>query len=251
MQLQAAAGQVVSFSLFSYAQPQRIWALSQMAAGGRSLQSAPGLRFAKLMGSGRGPGFSLLPDLSRFALMAVWETADAAQDGLQHPWITEMCQRADEALHLHLQPLQAKGRWDAQEPFEGIGYDYDSGPLAVLTRGSVRLAALPAFVAHARKASQALEKAPGLLFSIGVGELPLIKQVTFSVWESLEAMRHYAYKGSNHRQAIQAARKHNHFTEDLFARMALVKAVGSHRGITLQGMTTSLIPLQQQYRQAS
>jgi hypothetical protein len=48
--------------------------LAQMGTLSPKLKPAPGLRFHKMLGSGRGPAFSLLPDLNRYGLLFTWKT---------------------------------------------------------------------------------------------------------------------------------------------------------------------------------
>lgn len=67
---------------------------------------------------------------------------------------------------------------------------------------------------------------PGLIFSVGIGELPLIQQATFSIWENIEAMTDYAYKSPQHKKVIQMTQKINWYKEELFARFLITKIEG-------------------------
>jgi hypothetical protein len=100
------------------------------------------------------------------------------------------------------------------------------GMLGVLTRATIRPRHLRAFWRDVPAASRALEKAPGLVASIGVGELPLIRQATFSLWRDTEAMKRYAYGTAEHREVIERTRREGWYSEELFARFAVVDVVG-------------------------
>ena len=66
-----------------------------------------------------------------------------------------------------------------------------------------------------RSAQSDLDQADGCALAMGLGEAPLLRQCTFSVWRDGAAMRAYAHHDS-HLQAIQAAYKHQFFSESLF-----------------------------------
>ena len=67
-----------------------------------------------------------------------------------------------------------------------------------------------------------LHNAPGLLFSIGIGEAPIGLQGTFSVWQSGSALRDFAYKNAPHRAAIDDTKRFDWYSEELFARFELI-----------------------------
>ena len=66
---------------------------------------------------------------------------------------------------------------------------------------------------------------PDLEFAIGVGELPFIQQATLSVWKNKAAMQHYAYTDATHKNVIRLTRKHQWYSEELFARFSLTAQV--------------------------
>jgi heme-degrading monooxygenase HmoA len=52
-------------------------------------------------------------------------------------------------------------------------------------------------------------------------------QGTFSVWESGEAVRNFAYKGEAHKAAIAATHREEWYAEEMFSRFAVTKELGS------------------------
>ena len=71
---------LTTFTIFHYPRGAWLWALRQMGAARRELAATPGLGFHHLLGSGAGLGFSRVPDLSRYALLATWSSEQAADD---------------------------------------------------------------------------------------------------------------------------------------------------------------------------
>ena len=65
---------------------------------------------------------------------------------------------------------------------------------------------------------------------MGLGEAPLVRQCTFSIWKDTESMLNYAKRGA-HQQAIQAAYKNEFFSESMFARMRVLVSSGVWAGV--------------------
>jgi heme-degrading monooxygenase HmoA len=104
-----------------------------------------------------------------------------------------------------------------------------AGSIAALTRGSLRPAVAARFWRHAPPSQQALERAPGNLLAVGLGKAPLIRQATFSLWDSLQSMNAYARQGA-HQAAIEAARAQKFFSESMFVRFVPLAIRGTWKG---------------------
>jgi hypothetical protein len=187
--------------------------------------------FSRHMGSGAGRGFSLWPDWSTYAYFAVWESPDDADDHLSGenfslPWAAY----AQEKLCVRLRCVQVHGEWDGDQPLRAISPE-GSGRIAVLTRARVRFSRLHRFWAHVGQAARAIGEAPGCIFTKGIGEWPLAMQATFSIWESAEAMKEFAYADSGHKEIVQKTRRENWYSEDMFARFEIESLSGSYRDL--------------------
>lgn len=210
------------------------WGLAQMGTSPRQLQRVPGLRFFKLLGSGANNGFGLWPNLRRYGFMAVWEDAAAAEVFFaQHKLWAEYERRSTEIWTLQLAPLKSHGLWDGKTPFDYAPtlLPAADAPIAVLTRASIRLRKTPRFWQFVEPTSAALAQAVGVRAAIGLGELPVIRQATFSVWESAQAMQQYAYRDARHREVIQLTRSENWYAEELFARFQVLGSSGTLDGV--------------------
>jgi spheroidene monooxygenase len=67
-----------------------------------------------------------------------------------------------------------------------------------------------------------------LLFKIGMAEIPWVNQITFTIWDDMEAMKAFAYReGGPHAGAIEAARRNGWFAEEMYARFRVVGVDGA------------------------
>lgn len=224
---------LTTLTVFTLRPGQRRWGLAQMGTSPPGLRRVPGLRFFKLLGSGAANGFGLWPNLDRYALMAVWDKAGAADAFFaQHPLWAEYARRSAETWALRLAPLKAQGLWDGQTPFDCMSGPAGppDAPVAVLTRASIRWAKTRRFWQFVEPTSAALAGAVGVRAALGLGELPVVRQATFSVWESAQAMQDYAYRDARHREVIQLTRRENWYAEELFARFRVLRSTGTLNG---------------------
>jgi spheroidene monooxygenase len=106
-----------------------------------------------------------------------------------------------------------------------------------------------AFWRYAPAAQADLGQAPGCLLAMGLGEAPLVRQCTFSLWQDTAAMLDYAHKGA-HQVASAAAYKHQFFSESLFVRMQVLQMAGVWQGrsfdapiLTVQSKAPAEAPL--------
>ncbi|WP_254716771.1 spheroidene monooxygenase [Actinomadura sp. WMMB 499] len=212
-----------------------------MALDRPRLRAAPGLSFWRLLGTGRGRSMSLGADLRRWALFAVWDR-EADLDGFleRSPVADRWRRETAEAWHVRLRPLSSRGRWGGRDPFGALAPrrapdepdapDGPDGPVAVLTRASIRPHRLAAFYRSVPRVDRALRDQDGCLASIGVGEWPLARQATFSLWRDGAAIGRFAYRDAAHRDVIGRVRAHDWYSEELFARFVPYGSRGSWDG---------------------
>ena len=223
-----------TLTVFTLRPGHRRWGLAQMGTSPPILRRVPGLQFFKLLGSGASNGFGLWPNLDRYGLMAVWENVDAAAAFFErHSLWTGYEQRSAELWTVQLAPLKSQGLWDGKMPFDYVPDNMpgDEAPVAVLTRASISWLKTRRFWQFVEPTSAALAQAAGVRAAIGLGELPVVRQATFSVWESAQAMQQYAYRDARHREVIILTRREKWYSEEMFARFRVLSSTG-----TLDGM---------------
>lgn len=206
------------------------YALLRMGLDPFDLGKTEGAVSWKLCGTGTGFGFSARPYWSRYALFAAWESREAWEKFLHHSKVTARFRKyAREVWWVALTPIQSRGSWNGKALFK-VGTTYPSGPVAVLTRATIRWSRLMNFWGEVESVSAALGKAKGLISSVGFGEIPWKRQATFSVWESVQAFEAFAYGDENHRRVIQRTRDEGWYEEEMFARFHPIESGGSWNG---------------------
>lgn len=219
---------LTSLTLMRFSGAARAWMLAQMAFARPILRHVPGLRFWKLLGMG--DGFSLRPDLGGYGLLAVWaspEYADAFFDGA--PLMHRFRSHADEVWTVRMVAIQSRGAWSGVNPFSSVAAS-GRGPLCVLTRATIRWRRLAAFWSHVPDTNRSLIGVPGLVLSVGIGEAPVVRQATFSLWRTEADMQAFAYRTPVHTEVVRRTRDESWYAEDLFARFRPLSAEGTWRG---------------------
>jgi spheroidene monooxygenase len=205
------------------------WGWLHLALGPRRLKGLPGLSFCKVLGSGYEGGFGLRPSASRQGLFCVFDDRPFADDFLDASAEMAACRRhARELCSVILLPYSSKGSWSGAV-IPAAAAPPLSGPVAALTRASIRPASARSFWRHAPAAQRALEAAQGCRLAVGLGEAPVLRQATFSIWSSVADMNDYARQGP-HLEAIRAAQRGGHFSESMFVRFVPVGLSGQWKG---------------------
>ena len=203
-------------------------ALLRMAADRPVLRRTPGLRFAKLLGTGSGRTFTLRDaDPRTWALLAVWDD-EAAVGGW--PVVGRWRRLADEEWVVRLRPLSSRGRWSGQEPFGRPTPQRWDGAVAAVTRARLTARKAARFWRAVPPVSADLHASPGLRLALGIGEAPVGLQGTVSVWDSAAALGAFAYGRPAHTEAIRRTAEEGWYAEELFARFAVLSAAGTVNG---------------------
>ncbi|MBV0914132.1 spheroidene monooxygenase [Anianabacter salinae] len=218
--------QIATLSLYRFSRfATRAWVLGQMGAARLSLRGQAGLGTFKLCGTGTGEGFTPVPNFSVWGILATWDSTEAATRATKTAApFSRWAAQSTECWTVILSALSARGRWAGTEPFSP-GDDPGGGPLAVLTRATLRPSAIPRFWGAEPPISGAIGSNPDVLFKIGVGEVPWVQQATFSIWPDAASMTRFAHADGPHARAIRQVRDGGWFREELYARF---RVVGTH-----------------------
>lgn len=223
--------QTAALSLFRFdTWAARAWVLAQMALARPGLARIRGLEFVRLCGSGTGEGFTPRPNTAVWAILSVWSDGARAREGVaQERVFARWRARAAQSATLFLEPVSARGQWGGTAPFRPGPTAPHAGPVAALTRATVRPAHLVRFWARVPDISARIGADRNVLFKIGIGEVPFLHQVTFSVWPDAARMAEFARTG-HHAAAIAAVRAGNWFSEELYARFHVTGSAGAWEG---------------------
>ena len=222
------AGQVAVLLLADVARPSRLWGWSRFVLGSLALRGVPGLRFSRQLGSGHEGGFGMRPSGSRQGLFLLFDDEAAADAFVQSPRADAYRRRALEFCTVKLRPYACRGSWGGTSLLPSAAAP-TAGPVAALKRASIRPTKALRFWAHAPVSQTQLEAADGCRLAVGLGEAPLLRQATFSLWDSVDAMNDYARRGA-HQAAIAASRSGEFFSESMFVRFVPLAVQGTWKG---------------------
>ena len=188
------------------------------------LRRSKNVGFFKSLGTGKGETFTP-SDANALRWGLIVEVQDI--DSFDQSFVVKQWRKnsASEFRAL-LEPISSHGQWAKQEPFIATAKDWN-GPVAAITRARIKWHQNFRFWSSVPPITMSLKSAPGLISAIGIGEAPIGLQGTFSLWESAEAIKNFAYKGAAHQKAIADTSAFNWYSEELFARFAVREIRGS------------------------
>ena len=189
------------------------------------LKRNKGIGFIKLLGTGRGETFTPKDaDLLRWGLLITVKDENIAV--LDNSKVIKNWRKiAKSEYRVVLDPISAHGKWSGKEPFSIKAKDW-SGKVVAVTRARIVWRKNFIFWSAVPPVTKSLYASEGLIAAIGIGEAPIGLQGTFSIWENGAALRQFAYKDSAHTAAIKATSVNNWYSEELFARFAVIQERG-------------------------
>jgi hypothetical protein len=201
------------------------------------------ISFHKLLGCGKNGSFSIAPDWRQWALLVCLKNDINIEDrnannlrSLSSKLIGSFIMdwwnffKVDKKMFF-LHPIEGHGKWDGKDAFGSLPRKTSyEGEIGVLTRASIRGSKAVDFWKHVEAVATEMKNAPGFRYSIGIGEVPWIKQATFSIWQSKENMMQFSYNMPHHKEVIQKTRKDDWYSEDMFVRFKILATIeGRHK----------------------
>ena len=224
--------QITTITFFRYVSfRNKAWGFGMMQFANNDLRKVDGLSFYRLMGSGKGRGFNPLPDWSVYCLIQVWESEEVAEVFFNSSdLIKRYNERTEELFTLYMKNISAGGTWVGKNPFEKAADLDPNVPIAIITRATIKWNWLFKFWKYVPTSEEGLDGNEGLIYTKGVGEVPIIQMATFSLWKDFEAVKQFAYKSKQHQEAIKKTRKYEWYSEELFSRFQPYKSTGTWEG---------------------
>jgi len=165
-----------------------------------------GMSFYKLMGTGKNGTFDIKPDLNQWAYLWVWNSESDYQNFLETSYISKYLKKfTEEIFTVYLSPKQSHGLWDGKQPFAiGNQTPFDNEePIVVLTRATIKINKAKDFWENVPEIAQNFSTNEGFIYSIGIGEVPFLKQATISIWKNESSMKAFAYQKKQHAEVIK------------------------------------------------
>lgn len=189
------------------------------------------ISFYKLMGCGKNGTFDIRPDLQQWAIMVFYKQSGPTPS--IEIWTNQLLGSfvslwwrlfRVQNRYFHLEPTAGHGTWDGKNFVQGsANQEAHAGKIGVLTRATIRISRLVSFWKAVPAAADKFEENPGFIYSVGIGEIPFIKQATFSIWENEEQMKAFAYKRTSHKDVIRRTREERWYTEEMFLRFKILE----------------------------
>jgi hypothetical protein len=219
-------GSVAVVVLIDISQRSRLWGFWHFLFCRFALKREAGITFVKVLGSGENAGFGLRPSPSHQGLFCAFVDDAAAENFIAHSSVLSAYrEHAREFFCVKLKAFSSRGSWARESPLSIASSPPLDSRVAALTRASIRPSVAAKFWRRAPPAELSLHNAKGCLLAVGLGEAPLLRQATFTIWESVAAMDAYARTGA-HLEAIRAAHAGDFFSESMFARFVPYDARG-------------------------
>lgn len=226
--------QTAVLGLIDIASHARGWGFSRYILGKRPFRNTPGLQFCKVLGSGYNGGFSTKPSLTKQGFFCVFDSAHNAALFEESSSLLKAYQdHAHEFFLASVQAYSSRGSWSGFSMSCADPNPPINGPIASLTRASIRPSKAKQFWQKAKPAEDAITTASGKILTAGVGEAPYFRQATFTIWNNAQSLDHYAQQGA-HLSAIKAAYGQAYFSESMFTRFRVIKAQGIWQGKHVQ-----------------
>jgi len=206
--------------------PRAIW---HMASDRIALKRNPAISFFKLIGTGTGQTFT-----PRDADPTLWglilSIQESELEGFDESDLVKSWRSfaLTESRYIAT-PISVHGSWSKSQPFvvdTELAKSWEGKVLAI-TRARIRWRKNLQFWRAVPPVIESLRGCAGVESAIGIGEAPIGLQGTLSVWSSSAAVREFAYKGAAHSAAIAQTQSQKWYSEELFARFALLEVRGS------------------------
>ena len=196
-----------------------------MAINKIQLKRLPGISFVKMLGTGKGESFTPKDaDPTRWGILVT--VSENQISNLDKSFVIRSWQKiCKKEYRVILKPISSHGFWSRKQPFSVENFDW-SAKIAAVTRARIVWRKNLIFWRAVPPVTESLHQSPGLLNAIGIGEAPIGLQGTFSVWKDAASLRDFAYKGRAHSEAIKATSAQQWYSEELFARFAVIEERG-------------------------
>ena len=200
-----------------------------MASDRRLLKRNSEIDFFKLLGTGTGQTFTPRDaDPTLWGLLITIEES-ALPEFDAGPIVSAWRSFAESEQRYSATPISSHGEWSAVQPFR-VDHELSKswkGKILALTRARIKWRKNLQFWRAVPPVISSLRGCAGVEMAIGIGEAPLGLQGTLSIWSDGAALRAFAYQGAAHTEVIRETQSGQWYSEELFARFALLEVRNS------------------------
>lgn len=196
-----------------------------MAINKIQLKRLSSITFIKLLGTGKGESFTP-KDADPFRWGMLLTISENQIDVVDNSFVVKSWRKiCTSEYRVILKPISSHGFWSRKQPFSVDKFEWN-GKIAAVTRARIVWRKNLVFWRAVPPVTESLHQSPGLINAIGIGEAPIGLQGTFSIWKDAASLRDFAYKGQAHSEAIRATAANRWYSEELFARFAVIEERG-------------------------
>ena len=196
-----------------------------MAINKIQLKRLSGITFIKLLGTGKGESFTP-KDADPYRWGMLLTISEHQIDVVDNSFVVKSWRKiCTSEYRVILKPISSHGFWSGKQPFLVDKFEWN-GKIAAVTRARIVWRKNLVFWRAVPPVTESLHQSPGLINAIGIGEAPIGLQGTFSIWKDAASLRDFAYKGQAHSEAIRATSANRWYSEELFARFAVIEERG-------------------------
>lgn len=207
----------------------KIWGFSQLLNAKLILKRKKDIEFFKALGTGSGLGYRAWPQFGVIGILIVWKNRDLAQSFLESSYFQRLRSKSEEQFTIFMQASASRGTWSGFGDWQLTENNTSNPVICALTRATIKRKFLFEFWKMVPEISKKQHLFPGLIFSQGVGEVPLLEQATFTIWENKQQMEAFAFN-TFHGKAVEKVRKVNGFREQMFTRFEPIMTHGTWNG---------------------
>ncbi len=211
--------QTTLVSFFKYNTFRTKWdAFTRMGFPPLMFSKVKGLQFWRAMGVGGANGFSMMPDFSMYALVTIFENEQDSLNFHDGSIMKKYTRSSVENRSYFMHCIHTHGNWGGANPLLVCNDPDLTKKIAIITRATIKPLHAVKFWKFVPGVSNTLKQYIGLSYSKGFGEWPIMMQATFSVWDSLQHMKAYAYENPSHAAMVKKTRELNWYKEEMFSR---------------------------------
>jgi spheroidene monooxygenase len=207
----------------------KAWGFAQLLNSRFILNGKKNIDFFKPLGTGSGLGYRAWPKFGVIGLFIVWKNKEDAMAFTESSYFNSLVSKSEEQYTVLMQPSSSRGTWSGFNDWKLSDTKSSTTVICALTRATIKRRFLLDFWRMVPEISKKQFNFPGLIFSQGVGEVPLLEQATFTIWENKQSMEEFAFQ-TFHGKAIEKVRKVNGFREQMFTRFQPIMAFGTWEG---------------------